>query len=229
MFSLSQLISVYCVSGGTLQKLVELDCYLPEEMVRKFGSDIAQGLYHLHQLGVIFANLCPQKVCSYIICLNTSIRLTIWTPIYVQLACCICISEEKTSPFSHAHWGLFVAEYNARKYIWMQILLDGPGILKLTNFGMARLEGEDLAEVYEQANAQHKDPMKASARKIQMGKLTHSCCFKSTLCGFQKSTIFLKLQLTQWWILNKGLLLVQKLPERSLGENFFVMTLRTNL
>lgn len=41
--------------------------------------------------------------------------------------------------------------------ILLQILLDGPGILKFTNFGLARLEGENLSEVYEQAVSQHQD------------------------------------------------------------------------
>ena len=32
----------------------------------------------------------------------------------------------------------------------MQILLDGPGILKFADFGLSRVEGENLDEVFEQ-------------------------------------------------------------------------------
>ena len=34
--------------------------------------------------------------------------------------------------------------------IYFQILLDGPGILKYAGFGMGRLEGENLEELFEQ-------------------------------------------------------------------------------
>lgn len=30
---------------------------LPEETVRKFGRDLAQGLYYLHSNGIIYADL----------------------------------------------------------------------------------------------------------------------------------------------------------------------------
>nr|XP_039253337.1 LOW QUALITY PROTEIN: serine/threonine-protein kinase ULK4-like [Styela clava] len=100
-------------TGGTLDKVLSLDNCLPEDIVREFGKDIASALHHLHQIGVLFANLCPKK-----------------------------------------------------------ILLDGPGILKLTNFGLARLEGENLAEVYEQATAQHRD-MRGTMKSDLMGDIKY--------------------------------------------------------
>jgi serine/threonine-protein kinase ULK4 len=32
----------------------------------------------------------------------------------------------------------------------MQILLDGPGVLKFADFGLSRVEGEDLEELFAQ-------------------------------------------------------------------------------
>lgn len=35
---------------------------LPEETVKKFGRDLAQGLYYLHANGIIYADLKPSNV-----------------------------------------------------------------------------------------------------------------------------------------------------------------------
>ena len=35
---------------------------LPEDTVRKFGRDLAQGLYYLHSNGIIYADLKPSNV-----------------------------------------------------------------------------------------------------------------------------------------------------------------------
>ena len=32
--------------------------------------------------------------------------------------------------------------------VWFQILLDGPGILKYADFGLAKVEGENLEELF---------------------------------------------------------------------------------
>ncbi len=35
-------------------------------------------------------------------------------------------------------------------FCFPQLLLDGPGVLKFADFGLCRVEGEDLAELFQQ-------------------------------------------------------------------------------
>ena len=50
------------LSGGSLAEILEQDGQLPETVVRDFGADICQGLFHLHQNSVVFALLNPAAI-----------------------------------------------------------------------------------------------------------------------------------------------------------------------
>ncbi|NXF97715.1 ULK4 kinase, partial [Eubucco bourcierii] len=76
-------------TGGSLESVIAQDVHLPEDVVRKFGVDLVNGLYHIHQLGIIYGELTPGK-----------------------------------------------------------ILLEGSGTLKFSNFCLAKLDGENLEEVF---------------------------------------------------------------------------------
>ncbi|NXU54994.1 ULK4 kinase, partial [Turnix velox] len=49
-------------SGGSLKSVIAQDEHLPEDVVREFGVDLVTGLYHIHQLGIIFCALTPGKI-----------------------------------------------------------------------------------------------------------------------------------------------------------------------
>lgn len=55
------IIFEYC-AGGDLFQLIEQDKKLPEETIKKFGRDLAQGLYYLHSNSIIYADLKPSNV-----------------------------------------------------------------------------------------------------------------------------------------------------------------------
>ncbi|XP_074262178.1 serine/threonine-protein kinase ULK4 isoform X3 [Saimiri boliviensis] len=76
-------------TGGSLKTVITQDENLPEDVVREFGIDLITGLHHLHQLGILFCDISPEK-----------------------------------------------------------ILLEGPGTLKFSNFGLAKVQGENLEEFF---------------------------------------------------------------------------------
>ena len=49
-------------AGGDLFQLIEQDKKLPEETIKKFGRDLAQGLYYLHANSIIYCDLKPSNV-----------------------------------------------------------------------------------------------------------------------------------------------------------------------
>lgn len=49
-------------TGGSLEVVVAQDEHLPEEVIREFGIDLVNGLYHIHNLGIIFCELTPGKI-----------------------------------------------------------------------------------------------------------------------------------------------------------------------
>ncbi|XP_010084300.1 PREDICTED: serine/threonine-protein kinase ULK4, partial [Pterocles gutturalis] len=49
-------------TGGSLESVIAQDEHLPEDVVREFGVDLVTGLYHIHQLGIIFCELTPGKI-----------------------------------------------------------------------------------------------------------------------------------------------------------------------
>lgn len=55
------IIFEYC-AGGDLFQLIEQDKKMPEETLKKFGRDLAQGLYYLHANSIIYADLKPSNV-----------------------------------------------------------------------------------------------------------------------------------------------------------------------
>lgn len=55
------IIFEYC-AGGDLFQLIEQDKQLPEDAVKKFGRDLAQGLYYLHANSIIYCDLKPSNV-----------------------------------------------------------------------------------------------------------------------------------------------------------------------
>ncbi|NXH17353.1 ULK4 kinase, partial [Bucco capensis] len=50
------------ISGGSVASVIAEDEHLPEDVVRKFGVDLITGLYHIHNLGIIFCELTPGKI-----------------------------------------------------------------------------------------------------------------------------------------------------------------------
>ncbi|XP_064362509.1 serine/threonine-protein kinase ULK4 isoform X4 [Dromaius novaehollandiae] len=49
-------------TGGSLESVIAQDEHLPEDVVREFGADLITGLYHIHNLGIIFCGLTPGKI-----------------------------------------------------------------------------------------------------------------------------------------------------------------------
>ncbi|XP_055984923.1 serine/threonine-protein kinase ULK4 [Sorex fumeus] len=49
-------------TGGSLEMVIAQDENLPEDVVREFGIDLITGLYHLHQLGILFCDISPGKI-----------------------------------------------------------------------------------------------------------------------------------------------------------------------
>uniref|UniRef100_A0A8V5FRQ8 Uncharacterized protein n=1 Tax=Melopsittacus undulatus TaxID=13146 RepID=A0A8V5FRQ8_MELUD len=49
-------------TGGSLESVIAQDEHLPEDVVREFGVDLINGLYHIHKLGIIFCDLTPGKI-----------------------------------------------------------------------------------------------------------------------------------------------------------------------
>ncbi|XP_073088602.1 serine/threonine-protein kinase ULK4 isoform X11 [Manis javanica] len=49
-------------TGGSLEMVIAQDESLPEDVVREFGIDLITGLHHLHQLGILFCDISPQKI-----------------------------------------------------------------------------------------------------------------------------------------------------------------------
>ncbi|KAM9805806.1 serine/threonine-protein kinase ULK4-like isoform 2-T2 [Syngnathus typhle] len=56
-----QTLSVF-TSGGTLESVIIRDRCLPEDVARKFGWDLVQGLEHIHKLGIVLSDLTPAKI-----------------------------------------------------------------------------------------------------------------------------------------------------------------------
>jgi len=55
------IIFEYC-AGGDLFQLIEQDKQLPEDSIKKFGRDLAQGLYYLHANSIVYCDLKPSNV-----------------------------------------------------------------------------------------------------------------------------------------------------------------------
>lgn len=53
-------------SGGSLESVIGHDGCLSEDVVRRFGWDLVKGLKHIHELGIIFSDLTPAKVCIHL-------------------------------------------------------------------------------------------------------------------------------------------------------------------
>ncbi|XP_069504376.1 serine/threonine-protein kinase ULK4 [Ambystoma mexicanum] len=49
-------------TGGSLEVVIAQDEHLPEEIIMEFGIDLITGLYHIHNLGIIFCELTPGKI-----------------------------------------------------------------------------------------------------------------------------------------------------------------------
>ncbi|NXS64564.1 ULK4 kinase, partial [Brachypteracias leptosomus] len=49
-------------TGGSLESVIAQDEHLPEDVVREFGVELVTGLYHIHELGIIFCELTPGKI-----------------------------------------------------------------------------------------------------------------------------------------------------------------------
>lgn len=60
------------LSGWSLESVIAYDGSLSENVVRRFGWDLVKGLKHIHELGIIFSDLTPAKVCT---CIHLSGRL----------------------------------------------------------------------------------------------------------------------------------------------------------
>ena len=74
-----------------MEKIIQQDNHLPEDVCLRFIANVAAGLYHCHSLGIVFGPLLPSK-----------------------------------------------------------ILLDSVGVFKLAEFGMSKLDGENLVDVLTQ-------------------------------------------------------------------------------
>lgn len=46
-----------------MESVISQDGCLSEDVVRRFGWDLVKGLVHIHELGIIFSDLTPAKVC----------------------------------------------------------------------------------------------------------------------------------------------------------------------
>lgn len=60
------------LSGGSMESVISQDGCLSEDVVRRFGWDLVKGLKHIHELGIIFSDLTPAKVCIHL-CKSISI------------------------------------------------------------------------------------------------------------------------------------------------------------
>ncbi|KAK2910518.1 serine/threonine-protein kinase ULK4 [Channa argus] len=49
-------------TGGSLESMIHQDGFFPEDVVKRFGWDLVQGLKHIHELGIIFSDLTPAKI-----------------------------------------------------------------------------------------------------------------------------------------------------------------------
>nr|XP_029133362.1 serine/threonine-protein kinase ULK4 [Labrus bergylta] len=49
-------------TGGSLESVIIKDECLSEDVVRRFGWDLVQGLKYIHELGIIFSDLNPAKI-----------------------------------------------------------------------------------------------------------------------------------------------------------------------
>ncbi|KAK5892707.1 hypothetical protein CesoFtcFv8_013061 [Champsocephalus esox] len=49
-------------TGGSLESIIGSDGCLSEDVVRRFGWDLVNGLKHIHELGIIYSNLTPAKI-----------------------------------------------------------------------------------------------------------------------------------------------------------------------
>ncbi|XP_076006480.1 serine/threonine-protein kinase ULK4-like [Genypterus blacodes] len=49
-------------SGGSLESMIDLDGYLPEEVVRELGWGLVKGLKHIHESGIVFSGFTPAKI-----------------------------------------------------------------------------------------------------------------------------------------------------------------------
>ncbi|KAJ6661988.1 hypothetical protein lerEdw1_012835 [Lerista edwardsae] len=54
-------------TGGSLEMVIAQDEHLPEDVVREFGVDLVTGLYHIHNLGILFCDLTPGKASRIIL------------------------------------------------------------------------------------------------------------------------------------------------------------------
>lgn len=72
-FLLNNYPSIY-LSGGSLESVIGHDGCLSEDVVRRFGWDLVKGLKYIHELGIIFSDLTPAKVC---ICIRVYVGLTV--------------------------------------------------------------------------------------------------------------------------------------------------------
>ena len=72
------IFSIY-LSGGSLESIIGSDGCLSEDVVRRFGWDLVNGLKHIHELGIIYSNLTPAKVS---ICTHVYVGLKIQQQMY---------------------------------------------------------------------------------------------------------------------------------------------------
>ncbi|CAN8184586.1 unnamed protein product [Coccothraustes coccothraustes] len=49
-------------TGGSLESVIAQDKCLPEDVVREFGVELVNGLYHIHKHGIIYCELKPGKI-----------------------------------------------------------------------------------------------------------------------------------------------------------------------
>ena len=135
-------ICVFNIAGGNLATVISQDDNLPENCIRQFGADIVKGLHHVHSLGIIFSDLKPSKV---------------WNCQRVCFGLCLILVQPQVSkkeklillPCSKRH--VFpLCGSTATNLCHLQLLLDGPGVVKLAGFGLSRVEGENLAELFAQ-------------------------------------------------------------------------------
>lgn len=54
------------ISGGSMESVIAHDGSLSQDAVRRFGWHLVKGLKHIHELGIIFSDLTPAKVCTCI-------------------------------------------------------------------------------------------------------------------------------------------------------------------
>lgn len=61
-----------------MESVISQDGCLSEDVVRRFGWDLVQGLMHIHELGIVFSDLTPAKVCTlYVtVCNNITAKMT---------------------------------------------------------------------------------------------------------------------------------------------------------